>query len=154
MIPWSPLARGLLTGKRSRGGGGGGGQGGGRGAAASGAADSGADPGAPAARGDTDPPADELYDHDSDWDVVDATLRVARRRGVEPVEVALAWLLSRPAVVAPVVGFTKVGQMDAAAASVGLELTGEECAELEAPYRPHDVRGWLGGPLRLPGISS
>ena len=159
VIPWSPLARGLLTGKRSRGGGGGGGQGGGgqgggRGAAASGAADSGATEGAPALRGETDTLTDELYDHDSDWDVVDATLRVARRRGVEPVEVALAWLLSRPAVVAPVVGFTKVGQMDAAAASVGLELTGEECAELEAPYRPHDVRGWLGGPLRLPGISS
>ncbi len=109
---------------------------------------------APSPRGDTDTLTGELYDHDSDWDVVDATLRVARRRGVEPVEVALAWLLSRPAVVAPVVGFTKVGQMDAAAAAVDLVLTAEECAELEAPYRPHEVRGWLGGPLRLPGISS
>ena len=142
-IPWSPLARGMLTGKRSRGGQGGAGGGG-----------VGVGEDAPAARGETDTLTDELYDHDSDWDVVDATLRVARRRGVEPVQVALAWLLSRPAVVAPVVGFTKVGQMDAAAASVDLVLSDEECAELEAPYRPHDVRGWLGGAVRLPGISS
>ena len=129
-IPWSPLARGLLAGRRSRGG------------------------GNASRRGETDGLTDELYDHDSDWDVVDATLRVARRRGVEPVLVALAWLLSRPAVVAPVVGFTKVEQMDAAAASVDLALTDEECAELEAPYRPHEVRGWLGGAVRLPGIST
>ena len=129
-IPWSPLARGLLAGRRSRGG------------------------GNASRRGETDGLTDELYDHDSDWDVVDATLRVARRRGVEPVQVALAWLLSRPAVVAPVVGFTKVEQMDAAAASVDLALTDEECAELEAPYRPHEVRGWLGGAVRLPGIST
>ena len=142
-IPWSPLARGMLTGKRSRGG---------QGGAGGGSAGVGED--APAARDETDTLTDELYDHDSDWDVVDATLRVARRRGVEPVQVALAWLLSRPAVVAPVVGFTKVGQMDAAAASVDLVLSDEECAELEAPYRPHDVRGWLGGAVRLPGISS
>ena len=131
VIPWSPLARGLLTGKRSRG-----------------MHDA-------SARDEHDAPlADELYDHDSDWDIVDATVRVAERRGVEPVQVALAWLLSRPAVAAPIVGFTKVEQMDAAAASVDLDLTEEECAELEAPYRPHAVRGWLGGPLRLPGISS
>ncbi len=131
VIPWSPLARGLLTGKRSRG-----------------MHDA-------SARDEHDAPlADELYDHDSDWDIVDATVRVAERRGVEPVQVALAWLLSRPAVAAPIVGFTKVEQMDAAAASVDLDLTEEECDELEAPYRPHAVRGWLGGPLRLPGISS
>ena len=129
-IPWSPLARGLLTGKRTR-----------------------ADRGA-SLRGETDRLTDELYDHDSDWEVVDATLRVARERGVEPVQVALAWLLSRPAVVAPVVGFTRVEQMDAAAASVDLTLAADECAALEAPYRPHAVRGWLGGAVRLPGISS
>ena len=110
VVPWSPLARGLLTGKRSRG--------------THGAS----------ARDEHDAPlADELYDHDSDWDVVDATLRVAVRRGVEPAQVALAWLLSRPAVAAPIVGFTRVRQMDAAAAAVDLVLTDEECAELEAP---------------------
>ena len=150
-IPWSPLARGMLTGKRSRGGRGGRSDSGGRRA---GDESAGASGDGPALRVEADTLTDELYDHDSDWDVVDATLRVAGRRGVEPVQVALAWLLSRPAVVAPVVGFTKVEQMDAAAASVDLVLTDDECAELEAPYRPHDVRGWLGGAVRLPGISS
>ena len=171
VIPWSPLARGLLTGKRSRGGGGGavdggggdgardggardGGAADGEGDSRGGAAGGGAGRGAHVLRSEADTLTDELYDHGSDWDVVDATLRVARRRGVEPVEVALAWLLSRPAVVAPVVGVTRVEQMDAVAASVDLVLTDDECAELEAPYRPHDVRGWLGGAVRLPGISS
>ena len=130
-IPWSPLARGLLTGKRKRG-------------------RHDASP-----RDESDAPlADHLYDHDSDWDVVGATVRVAKRRGVEPVRVALAWLLSRPAVVAPIVGFTRVEQIDGAAAAVELTLTEDERRELEEPYRPHGVRGWLGGPMRLPGISS
>ena len=130
-IPWSPLARGLLTGKRKRG-------------------RHDASP-----RDESDAPlADHLYDHESDWDVVDATVGVAKRRGTEPVQVALAWLLSRPAVVAPIVGFTKVEQIDAAAAATELTLTAEEHRELEEPYRPHGVRGWLGGPMRLPGISS
>ncbi|MDE2983031.1 MAG: aldo/keto reductase [Gemmatimonadota bacterium] len=131
VIPWSPLARGLLTGSRARG-----------------SHES-------SVRDEHDASmADELYDHESDWDVVDATLRVARRRGVEPVQIALAWLLSRPAVVAPVVGFTRVEQMDAVAGAVDVALTEGECGELEAPYRPHAVRGWLDGPVRLPGISS
>ena len=130
VIPWSPLARGLLTGKRTRG------------------------ARAASLRDANDDLAGELYDHETDRDVVDATVRVAGRRGDEPAQVALAWLLSRPAVVAPVVGFTKVEQMDSACAAVELALTGDECAELEAPYRPHAVRGWLDGPVRLPGISS
>ena len=113
VIPWSPLARGLLTGKRSRG-----------------AHEA-------SSRDEHDAPlADELYDHEADWDVVAATVRVAERRGVEPVQVALAWLMSRPAVVAPVVGFTRVEQMDAVAGAVDVVLSEEECAELEAPYRP------------------
>lgn len=130
-IPWSPLARGLLAGTRTRG-------------------RHDASP-----RDESDAPlADHLYDQDSDWDVVDATVRVARRRGVEPTQVALAWLLSRPAVTAPIVGFTKVEQIDAAVAALNLELSQEERDELEAPYRPHGVRGWLGGPMSLPGIRS
>lgn len=130
-IPWSPLARGLLAGTRTRG-----------------SHDT-------SPRDESDAPlADHLYDQDSDWDVVDATVRVARRRGVEPTQVALAWLLSRPAVTAPIVGFTKVEQMDAAVAALNLGLSQEDRDELEAPYRPHGVRGWLGGPMSLPGIRS
>ncbi len=131
VIPWSPLARGLLGGKRTRG-----------------RSDA-------SLRDEFDAPlADQLYDHESDWEVVDATVRVAARRGLEPAQVALAWLLSRPAVAAPIVGFTRVEQLDSAIRAVDLVLSDEECAELEAPYRPHGVRGWLGGPLRLPGIRS
>ena len=131
VIPWSPLARGLLGGKRTRG------------------------SHETSARDESDAPlAEELYDQESDWKVVDATVRVAGRLGVSPAQVALAWLLSRPSVVAPIVGFTRLAQLDEAAGAVALELSDEDRAEVEAPYRPHPVRGWLGGPLRLPGISS
>ena len=126
VIPWSPLARGLLGGKRQRGG-------------------HGMSP-----RYDGDGVlADQLYDHPADWDVVEATIRVAGRRGVQPAQVALAWLLSRPGVTAPIVGTTKLEQLDAAAAACDLVLTAEECAELESPYQPHPVRGWLDGGLVL-----
>ena len=126
VIPWSPLARGLLGGKRQRGG-------------------HGMSP-----RDDGDGVrADQLYDHPADWDVVEATIRVAGRRGVQPAQVALAWLLSRPGVTAPIVGTTKLEQLDAAAAACDLVLTAEECAELESPYQPHPVRGWLDGGLVL-----
>jgi 1-deoxyxylulose-5-phosphate synthase len=126
VIPWSPLARGLLGGTRRRGE---------RGVSL---------------RDDGDGVlVDQLYDHPADWDVVDATVRVAERRGVQPAQVALAWLLSRPAVTAPIVGTTTLPQLDAAIAAVDLELTPDECAELEAPYQPHPVRGWLDGALVL-----
>lgn len=126
VIPWSPLARGLLGGTRQRGG-------------------HGMSP-----RDDGDGVlADQLYDHPADWDVVEATIRVARRRGVQPAQVALAWLLSRPGVTAPIVGTTKLEQLDAAAQACDLVLTAEECAELESPYQPHPVRGWLDGGLVL-----
>ena len=126
VIPWSPLARGLLGGKRKRGGHG------------------------MSLRDDGDGVlSDQLYDHPGDWDVVDATIRVAERRGVQPAQVALAWLLSRPAVTAPIVGTTTLQQLDAAVAATALQLTAEECAELEAPSQPHPVRGWLDGGLML-----
>jgi len=131
VIPWSPLARGLLGGNRKRG------------------------DNTTSVRDEEDAPlADQLYDHPSDWDVVDATMRVAEERGDQPAQVALAWLLSRPAVVAPIVGTTKLGQLETAVAAVDMELSDEECAELEAPYQAHDVRGWLSGPLQLPGVRS
>ena len=122
VIPWSPLARGMLGGNRTRE----------------------AHDTSPRDEGDGSM-ADQLYDDPSDWDVVEATVRVAERRGVQPAQVALAWLLSRPAVTAPIVGTTKLEQLDAAAAAVDIELTQDECAELEAPYQPHGVRGWLDG---------
>jgi aryl-alcohol dehydrogenase-like predicted oxidoreductase len=130
VLPWSPLARGLLTGKRRRG----------------------DHTTTPRDAGDA-PLADHLYDGPSDWDVVAAVQRVAAGRGVEPAQVALAWLLGQPAVTAPIVGATRLEHVDSAVRALDLELTPGERATLEEPYRPHNVRGWLDG-SQLPGPSA
>jgi len=122
VIPWSPLARGLLAGGRTRG----------------------SHASTPRDAGDAGL-SGQLYDHPSDWDVVEATVGVARARGVPPAQVALAWLLSRPGVVAPIVGTTKIEQLEEAAGAVELTLSDYERAALEAPYQPHPVRGWMDG---------
>jgi aryl-alcohol dehydrogenase-like predicted oxidoreductase len=118
VIPWSPLARGVLTGGYARG------------------------KPAPTARAGSDDYTTHLYDQESDWDVVDAVRAVATARGVGMAEVALAWLLSRPGVTAPIVGATRLEHLDAAVRAVDLELSAEECARLEAPYKSHPVRGF------------
>ena len=116
LIPWSPLARGLLAGNRERG-------------------------GVPrTVRAGSDPIADAMYD-DGDFDVVDAVRAVAERRELKMSQVALAWLLSRPGVSAPIVGATRLGHVEDALAAVDVRLTAEESAALEAPYRPHAVVG-------------
>jgi aryl-alcohol dehydrogenase-like predicted oxidoreductase len=115
-IPWSPLARGVLAGNRERGG------------------------ARNTVRADSDAFADELYD-DADFDVVDVVRAVAAERGVPPAQVALAWLLGRPGVTAPIVGATKPVHLRDAIAAADLRLSEEEAARLEAPYRPHPVRG-------------
>jgi 1-deoxyxylulose-5-phosphate synthase len=122
VIPWSPLARGLLA----------------RGEMlAERAPDASA-----TTRAETDTIAPRLYDTPEDADVVAAVRRVAQARGITPAEVALAWLLSRPAVVAPIVGATKPEHLDAAVRALDVGLTPEEVAMLEAPYRPHQVKGY------------
>jgi len=67
--------------------------------------------------------------------------RIAKERGVSPAQVALAWLLARPGVTAPIVGASRLPQLHDAIAAVELQLTPEEVAALEAPYRPHKVLG-------------
>jgi aryl-alcohol dehydrogenase-like predicted oxidoreductase len=116
LLPWSPLARGLLAGKRTR-----------EGQRIS-------------VRSETDSFQDELYGRAEDFDVVDAAARVAASRGVPTAQVALAWLLHQPDVV-PIVGATRAEHVADAVAAIGLELTAAERAELEAPYRPNSVRG-------------
>lgn len=74
--------------------------------------------------------------------MVDAVERVAAARGVGMAEVALAWLLSRPGVVAPIVGARTMPHLDAALGALALRLVDEECAALEAPYRPPAMRGF------------
>jgi aryl-alcohol dehydrogenase-like predicted oxidoreductase len=115
-IPWSPLARGVLAGNRTR------------------------DGQRLTARANNDPFGDSLYT-DADFDVVDAVAAVASARGVSPAQVALAWLLAKPGVSAPIVGATKLNHLEDAIASVDLELSEDEIAALEKPYRPHAISG-------------
>ena len=95
-------------------------------------------------RAGSDDYALKLYDQPEDWEVVEAVREVAAGRGVSMAEVALAWLLSRPAVTAPIIGATRIEHLDTAIKALELELTADECARLEAPYRPHPVRGFTG----------
>jgi aryl-alcohol dehydrogenase-like predicted oxidoreductase len=116
LIPWSPLARGLLAGSRKRGG------------------------EQTTARSGTDPFADAMY-NDRDFDVVDVVCAEAAERGCAPAQVALAWLLEQPAVTAPIVGATAIHHIDDAVAALDVQLTPEENRRLEEPYRPHPILG-------------
>ena len=118
VIPWSPLARGLLAGTRRT------------------PADNTA-----TRRAESDDFARKLYDQPGDQDVIDAVRRVAEARGVSAARVALAWMLTKPAVTAPIIGATKMAHLDDALAALDLELNAEDIQQLEAPYRPHAVRG-------------
>jgi aryl-alcohol dehydrogenase-like predicted oxidoreductase len=118
VIPWSPLARGLLAGSRPR---------------------DGAGP-QQTVRAGSDPLAGEMYTSD-DFDVVDAVRAVAAARGVPAAQVALSWLLRQPAVSAPIVGATRLAHLEDAIAAVDLTLDDAEAARLEAPYRPHRILG-------------
>jgi aryl-alcohol dehydrogenase-like predicted oxidoreductase len=98
---------------------------------------------APIAQAPTARAAEEGRDlSDADAAVVRALADVAAARGVPPARVALAWVLSRPGVSAPILGATKVGQVDDAVAAADLTLTDEEVATLEAPYLPHEPLGY------------
>ncbi len=117
VIPWSPLARGVLAGNRTR-------EGERR-----------------TTRSNSDPFGDSLYDQPSDFDVVNAATEVAAGRGVPAAQVALAWLLQRPGVTAPIVGATRPGHIEDALAAEKLQLAEDEISRLEAPYAPHPVLG-------------
>ncbi len=116
VLPWSPLARGLLAGNRTREG------------------------ERLTVRAQTDSFGDSLYSP-GDFDVVERVVEAARDRGVSPAQVALAWLLHKPGVTAPIVGATAAGHVDDALAAEQLELSPEEITRLEEPYVPHAVSG-------------
>jgi aryl-alcohol dehydrogenase-like predicted oxidoreductase len=117
VLPWSPLARGLLTGSRT----------------ASGERLT--------TRAKTDPYADSLYRPDLDAAVIDDTGKVAAERGVSSAQIALAWLLHKPGVTAPIVGSTKPDHIEDAIAAEALTLSEDEIARLEDAYVPHPVSG-------------
>lgn len=118
VIPWSPLARGLLAGTRRT------------------PMDKTSTP-----RAESDEFARKLYDHPGDQEVIDAVRRVAESRGVSAAQIALAWMLSKPAITAPIIGATKLQHLDDCIAALDVQLSAEEIEQLEAPYRPHPVRG-------------
>jgi 1-deoxyxylulose-5-phosphate synthase len=114
VIPWSPLARGRLT----------------------------RDWEETTNRSETDAFGDKLYVEASDRAIVARVAEVAEERGVTRAQVALAWVLAKPVVTAPIVGVTKDAHLDDAVAAVDLHLSDEEIARLEEPYTPHAVVGF------------
>ncbi|HLX47600.1 MAG TPA: aldo/keto reductase [Streptosporangiaceae bacterium] len=113
VLPYSPLARGLLAGTRERSG-----------------------------ERHTLRASSDRQDRAADFDVADAVRAVAAARGVPPAQVALAWLLGKPGVTAPIVGATRPGHLTDAAAATTLRLTGDEIASLEAPYLPRLITSY------------
>jgi aryl-alcohol dehydrogenase-like predicted oxidoreductase len=91
-------------------------------------------------RAGSDRLAEGIYS-EVDFDVVDEVRAVAAERGLPPAQVALAWLLGRPEVSAPIVGATKLSHLDDAVAAVEVTLSEPEAARLEARYQPHRVYG-------------
>lgn len=115
VIPWSPLARGRLV----------------------------RDPGEATPRTAGDAFASRLYDAtgDADRGILEAVGAIAKQRGVPRAQVAMAWLLQKPGVTAPIVGATRPLHLTDAVAALAVKLTGDEIRRLEEPYRPHPVAG-------------
>jgi aryl-alcohol dehydrogenase-like predicted oxidoreductase len=116
VIPWSPLARGRLARTTPS-------------------------PNTGTTRADSDTYAVDLYDSQSDLKVIEAGRKVAAELGVAPSEVALAWLLQKPGVAAPIVGATKIEHLESAVRALNVALSTEQVRALEESYEPHPVRG-------------
>ncbi|MBI5296167.1 MAG: aldo/keto reductase [Chloroflexi bacterium] len=117
LIPWSPMARGFFAGDRKRAGGG------------------------ETLRSKNDSFADSLYFRESDFDVLERVQEVAKARGVNGSQVALAWLLNKPHITSPIIGATKMAHLDQAIAALEIKLDEAEVKRLEEPYQPHPVLG-------------
>ncbi|HEX7282043.1 MAG TPA: aldo/keto reductase [Vicinamibacterales bacterium] len=117
LIPWSPLARGFLAGNRRR--------------------------------GTKDATTRERYDEfghglyyaDTDYDIADRVVAVAKEKGVLPIQVALAWVIQQPGISAPIIGASKLEQLDQLIDGTSIRLTADECRFLEERYQPHPVLG-------------
>jgi aryl-alcohol dehydrogenase (NADP+) len=117
-IPWSPLARGFLTGTRKRG-----------------------DGKSETTRARTDEFGHSLYYRDTDFNIVERVVEIATARNVKPAQVALAWILSKPSVSAPIIGASKPGHLEDALGALELKLSEDEIKRLEELYEPHPVLG-------------
>jgi aryl-alcohol dehydrogenase (NADP+) len=117
LIPWSPLARGFLAGNRRK------------------------EDYGETSRAKTDDFAHKMYYADSDFAIVDRVGQIAKKRGVSNAQVALAWLLHKPGVTAPIIGASKPHHLDDAVAALNLKLDNSEMKALEEPYQPHPILG-------------
>ncbi len=118
VIPWSPLARGLLTGNRTK-------------------------ERNETERARTDKFGVMLYDADADFDIVDRLAEIAKNKNLPDAQVALAWMLSKPYITAPIIGASKPGHLEHAVAALEVKLSVDEIEQLEELYRPHAVRGFV-----------
>jgi aryl-alcohol dehydrogenase-like predicted oxidoreductase len=121
-IPWSPLARGFLTGSRKRG-------------------DEQDHSKGETLRARTDDFGHGLYYRQTDFDTVERVLELAAQRNVKPAQIALAWVLSKPFVSAPIIGASKLYQLEDALGALEVKLTPEEIERLEQQYEPHPILG-------------
>ncbi|KAA3660215.1 MAG: aldo/keto reductase [Chloroflexi bacterium] len=118
LIPWSPLARGFLAGNRPQ------------------EKDSG-----PTKRSKSDQFAHMMYYQEADFEVVARASALAKQKGVSTAQIALAWLLHKPGVTAPIIGASKMRHLEEAITAVDIALTDNEIEQLEAPYQPHAILG-------------
>jgi aryl-alcohol dehydrogenase-like predicted oxidoreductase len=117
LIPWSPMARGFFAGNRTKGGGG------------------------ETARAKDDPFANQLYFRDEDFIVADRVKEIASEHNASGPQIALAWMLNKPHISAPVIGASKLEHLDQAIAALEIKLSADEIKRLEEPYQPHPVLG-------------
>ncbi len=117
LIPWSPLARGFLAGNRTP------------------------DKSGPTKRAKSDSFAHRMYYQEEDFTVVDRVEELAERHGVKPAQIALAWMLHKPGITAPIIGATKMYHLEEAVTALDITLSEEDIAYLEEPYKPHPVLG-------------
>jgi aryl-alcohol dehydrogenase (NADP+) len=117
MIPWSPMARGFFAGNHRK-----------------------KDWG-DTTRARTDTYAQDMYYRDEDFIVADRVQEIAKRRGVSGSQIALAWVLSKPFVTAPIIGATKIEHLDQAIAALDIKPSDEEIGQLAELYRPHPILG-------------
>ena len=122
LIPWSPLARGFLAGNRKQ---------------------NEDKQKAETTRARTDDFAHKLYYKPSDFAIVDRISEVASARGVKNAQIALAWMLTKPGISAPIIGASKMYQLEDALAAMEIQLSAEEVTKLEQSYEPHPVLGHM-----------
>jgi aryl-alcohol dehydrogenase (NADP+) len=117
VIPWSPLARGFLSGNRSP------------------------EDWGETTRAKTDEFAHQMYYQESDFTIVERVVELAEKRGVTPSQIALAWLLHKPGITAPIIGASKMQHLEEDVAALEIKLEEDEIVYLEEPYQPHPVLG-------------